>query len=189
MKKNLLAALLVSGLSVAAIAPQTAHAVDGTINITGTITANTCAIGGASPSSTTVVLPTVQTSALTGGAAKVAGSTPFSLAATGCPVATGHTLTAYFEPGVNIDTATHNLVSTGTASGVQVQLLNGSGSTATAFSPILLGNASSAQNSGAFTVSSTGTATMSYYAQYYASLATVSAGTVISAATFTLIYN
>jgi major type 1 subunit fimbrin (pilin) len=189
VKKNLLAAMLVTGFGALALAPQAARAVDGTINITGTITANTCAINGASPSSTTVVLPTVQTSALTGGAAKVAGSTPFSLAATGCPVATGHTLTAYFEPGINIDTATHNLVSTGTAAGVQVQLLNGSGSTATAFSPILLGNAASTQNSGAFTVSATGTATLNYYAQYYASLATVSAGTVVSAATFTLIYN
>ena len=68
--------------------------------------------------------------------------------------------TTYFEPGANIDTTTHNLFNTGGATGVEVQLLNGAGSAATAFSPIVLGNPIATQNSGTVTISAAGGATM-----------------------------
>jgi major type 1 subunit fimbrin (pilin) len=191
MNKTLLSAALIAGFGVAALAPQTARAVDGTVSITGTITAGTCKVGTGSPYTAAVVLPTVQTSALTGAVGTVAGSTPFSIAVTGCATTAGHTLTSYFEPAnVNIDSATNSLKNNGSATGVEVQLLNGAGSTnATASSQILLGNAAATQNSGSYTVSATGGATLNYYAQYYASAATVGAGSVTTSDTFTMIYN
>lgn len=187
MNKILLSTVLIASLGVATL-PVVARAADGTINITGLVTAGTCKVGTGSPYSQSVVLPTVQSSALTG-VGTVAGSTAFSFAISGCATTGGPTkATTYFEPGANIDTTTHNLFNTGGATGVEVQLLNGAGSAATAFSPIVLGNPIATQNSGTVTISAAGGATMNYYAQYYASAATPTAGTVTSAATFTMIY-
>lgn len=189
MKKIILSALLIAGFGVAA-APTVARAADGTINITGLLTAGTCKITGGSPYTQAVVLPTIQATSLTG-VGTVAGATAFSFAIAGCAITgTGAPTkaTTYFEPGANIDSVTHNLLSTGGATGVEVQLLNGPGSTAAASSAILLGNPTATQNSGTVTISATGTATMNYYAQYYASSAAPTAGTVISAATFTMVY-
>lgn len=188
MKKIILSALLIAGFGVAA-APTVARAADGTINITGLLTAGTCKITGGSPYTQAVVLPTIQATSLTG-VGTVAGATAFSFAIAGCATGTGAPTraTTYFEPGANIDSVTHNLISSGTATGVQVQLLNGPGSTAVASSAISLGSPTATQNSGTVTISATGTATMNYYAQYYASSAAPTAGTVISAATFTMVY-
>ncbi|HWX66700.1 MAG TPA: fimbrial protein [Rhodanobacter sp.] len=186
MNKALLSAALIAGFGVAAFAPQAAQAADGTININGTVTAGTCKVNGGSPATVTVTLPSVQTSALST-ISSVAARTPFTLAITGC--AAGITgATTYFEPGVGIDTVTGNLINTGTAANVEVQLLNGAGSTAAVFSPIVLGAGTvAAQNSGQATVAA-GSATLNYYAQYFAKTAAVGAGTVVSSAQFTMIY-
>jgi major type 1 subunit fimbrin (pilin) len=192
MNKTLLSAALIAGFGVAALAPQAARAVDGTVSITGTITAGTCVVGTGSPYTDAVVLPTVQTTALTGAVGTIAGSTPFSIGVTGCAVTAGHTLTTYFEPAnANVDTTTHSLKNTGTATGVEVELLNGAGAASggAALSQILLGNPAATQNSGSYTVSASGGATLNYYAQYYASAATVAAGSVSTSETFTMIYN
>jgi len=185
MSKTLLSAALIAGLGIAAFAPQTARAVDGTINITGTVTAGTCLVNGGSPATVAVALPSVQTSAMTTTGA-VAGRTPFSLAITGC--AAGITgATTYFEPGPTIDTTNGNLLGGG-SSNVEVQLLNGAGNSAAAFSPILLGNPQASQNSGQVTIASGG-ATLNYYAQYFAKTAAVTAGSVSTSVQFTMIYN
>jgi type 1 fimbria pilin len=133
-----------------------------------------------------VVLPTVSTSALPNGA--TAGRTAFSISLSGC--SSGITqATAYFEPGASIDSATGNLKnSSGTAGNVEVQLLNGAGGSATAFSAIdLRGSTSVAQNSGQFAVNGGG-ASMNYYAQYIATGAAAAAGSVNTSVTFTLNY-
>jgi major type 1 subunit fimbrin (pilin) len=191
MKKTLLTAALAASFGIIALAPGIAGAVDGTITVTGTIVSNTCKVGSGSPNNFTVALPTISTSAL-GGSGAVAGSTAFSIAVSGCGTSgTPSKVTTYFEPGSTIDTTTGNLsnqAGTGAATGVEVRLLNGSGSTATAFSPIVLGSASASQNSGQFTLAS-GAATMNYYAEYYQTNATaVGAGSFTSSVTYTMLY-
>jgi major type 1 subunit fimbrin (pilin) len=133
-----------------------------------------------------VFLPSVSTSALPSG--QTAGTTAFSIALSGCSSGVT-TAAAYFEPGATIDSATGNLKnSSGTAANVEVQLLNGAGSSsASAFSVINLGNPAATQNSGQYPVSG-GAATMNYYAQYIATGAAAGAGSVKTSVTFTLNY-
>lgn len=155
-----------------------AMAVDGTITINGQINANTCTIVGTNGKDVTVTLPTVSTTALTA-AGQVAGATPFQLALSNC---TGTTAMTHFELGSTINQADGNLINSGTAQNVEVQVLNDQ------FQPINL-----ATNAGSQTVTLTGTAgsmsgTMKYYAQYLATGA-AGAGTVASSVQYSMIYN
>lgn len=108
-----------------------AHAVDGTVTINGTVTATTCTVnvnGGAS-SSATVTLPTVGTTALAGVGA-VAGATPFTIGVTGCTTAGGITTMApYFEQAGTPFNGNGRLTSG--VSGVDIEILNGSGTAVT----------------------------------------------------------
>jgi major type 1 subunit fimbrin (pilin) len=187
MKKTLITAALVASFGLIAMAPGIAAAVDGTITVNGTIVSNTCKVGSGSPNNITVTLPTISTSAFQG-AASVAGSTAFSINVSGCG-STPSKVTTYFEPGSTIDTTTGNLSNaTGTATGVEVRLLNGTGSSVTAFSAITLGAASGSQNSGQYTLSG-GAATMNYFAEYYQTNATApAAGTFTSSVTYSMVY-
>jgi major type 1 subunit fimbrin (pilin) len=179
MNKLLLSAALVAVVSATALAPRTASAVDGTITINGTINASTCKINGAnSPAAVAVTLPTVSTTSLNAAGA-VAGRTPFTLALTNC---TGLTkATTFFEPGPTINTDGNLKNATGTATGVEVQLLNGAD-----FSAINLSAASGSQNSTQATLTG-GAANLTYYAQYYATAA-AAAGTVATSVQFTMLY-
>ena len=179
MNKLLLSAALVASVGVAALAPRTASAVDGTININGNINSSTCKINGAnSPAAITVQLPTVSTTSLNA-AATVAGRTPFSIALSNCGALTK--ATTFFEPGPTINTLDGNLKNaTGTATGVEVQLLNGD------FSTINLSAAQTSQNSAQATLTGSA-ATLNYYAQYYATAA-AGAGSVGTSVQFTMIY-
>ncbi|WP_158756377.1 fimbrial protein [Dyella sp. S184] len=145
-----------------------------------TVVASTCNI-----TSPTVTLPTVSTAALQAG--QVAGSTAFSITMTGCQSASPDAVSVF--SGSGIDTTTGYLKNTGTATNVEVQLLNGAGSTSqTAGTPILLDQAGSAQNSGTYNITS-GNATLNYYAQYVAiNGAAAGAGTVKSTVAFTIYY-
>lgn len=136
--------------------------------------------------SSTIALPTVSTSALPMG--KTAGTTPFSIALAGCP--SGLTMaSAYFESAATVDTATGNLLNNnGTASNVEVQLLNGTGSSnASAGSAINLGAAAGAQNSGQYPITG-GAGTMNYYARYVAIGAGAGPGSVNTSVMFTIDY-
>ena len=182
MKKTLLSAVMIASFGIAALASQSARAVDGTITFTGKVVANTCAfkVNGGS-SSNTVVLPVVFTSALTA-AGKVAGNTTFTISATGCdPLLTS--VQAYFG-GANVDATTGNLMNTGAgaAGNVQVQLLNGT----TTVMPLNTVNAT-AQNSPVGTFSG-GAATMNYSAQYIAVGGAATAGLVNTSVTYTINY-
>jgi type 1 fimbria pilin len=135
----------------------------------------------------TVTLPGVPASSLST-AGQVGGRTGFSIAVTGCP-STVKSITTYFY-GANIDTTTGNLTNNGSANNVEVQLLNGSGGSAAAFSPITLnaaGAQATAQGSSVFNVSG-GNATLNYYAQYIASGGAATAGSVSTTVTFTIAY-
>lgn len=178
-KKTLFATALVAGLGFVAFGANTAHAVDGTINITGKVISSTCQInGGASPAAINVTLPNVSTTSLTAAGA-VAGRTPFNIALSGCGSLTK--ATTFFEPGPTV-LADGNLKNTAAtpASGVEVQLLNGD------FSAINLGGAAAAQNSATANLTS-GAGTLNYYAQYYANAAAGS-GNVTSSVQFTMLY-
>ncbi|GAB2563003.1 type 1 fimbrial protein [Dyella jejuensis] len=182
MKKTLLTAALLTAVGVVALAPQAARATDGQITINGKITSSTCTINSGT-SSFAVTLPTVAVSALNATGA-VAGDTPFSISLTGCTISTAGNVSAYFEPGANVQ-ADGNLKNTGSATGVEVQLLN-SGNT-----PINLGSASGSQNSTTAAVTTTSTsATLNYFAQYIvpASSTKAAAGAVSTSVYYSVTY-
>lgn len=175
MNKLLISAALIAGFAIAG----TASAVDGTITITGAVNTSTCKINGAnSPAAIAVTLPTVSTTALNAAAA-VAGRTPFSIALTGCGALTK--ATTFFEPGPTVQTDGNLKNATGSATGVEVQLLNGAD-----FSAIALNSASGSQNSTQATLTG-GAGTLNYYAQYYATAA-AGAGSVATSVQFSMIY-
>lgn len=149
-----------------------------------TVTVPACTISTASQN-LSVTLPTVSTQALSA-AGQVAGATAFSIVLTGCP--SGTRLVASMFSAGNIDSATGYLKNTGTAKNVEVQLLNGTGGSAAAFSAInLAGTSASTQNSGLYTLVG-GAATLNYYAQYIANGAAAGAGTVASTVQYTISY-
>lgn len=191
---NLKPILLTSALALAfaslALAP-TAQAVDsptGTITFQGLVVSNSCVItvsggtasapgGGASGN---VILPTVYTSAFSG-VGTTAGTTPFTIALTGCD--TNLTSTRTFWSGANINSAGGYLDNTASGgSNVAVQLLNDSGTTMD-----LSQATAAAQNSQSVNFSGQA-ALLNYSARYYATNATTSAGPVNTAVQFTMVY-
>ncbi len=181
MKANLKTRLIPAlALVAAALSPQIASAVDGTITFNGAITAQTCVINGGTPSFA-VALPTVPTSALAS-AGQWAGRTAFDIQLTNCVPASGN-VHAYFglTPLVDVGTGRLDLASGSTATDVQFQLLNGD------YSPIALGQADGAQNSYSQPISGAGTATLNYHVEYWATGA-ATAGTATSSIEYTLIY-
>ena len=174
MKKILVSAALAAILGTAAFS---ASAVDGTINITGNVNTSTCQIGGAAgPATIAVTLPTVSTTSLNA-ASTVAGRTPFNIVLSNCGTLTK--ATTFFEPGPTV-LSDGNLKNNGTATGVEVQLLNSN------FTAIALNAASGSQAVTQSTLTSGG-ATIPYYAQYFANAA-AGAGTVTTSVQFTMLY-
>ncbi|HDR9756252.1 TPA: fimbrial protein [Burkholderia cepacia] len=181
MQTKLITAVL---FVAAATASQIASAADGTITFNGSVTAQTCTINGNGSGSNNfnVPLQSVSTSALAT-AGQYANRTPFNIALTACTPASGNVHT-YFEPGPTVDTATGNLIlAAGGATNVEIQLLNGDGT----YSPIRIGAADASQNSKSVAISSTGTATLNYYAQYFATGA-ATAGAATSSVMYSLVY-
>lgn len=173
-----------SNVLIAAIAgvfiAQSAIAADGTITVNGQITDTTCGITvNNGTKDATVVLPTISANALNT-IDSVAGTTPFNIVLSGCTGTTLNNAYAHFEPGAKVETATGRLNSDGTATGVQVRLLNKNSA------PIVVGNTSQGDVVGDI---SGGGATLNYYAQYYANAASIGAGTVTTQVDYTIIYD
>ena len=190
MSKRLLSAALIAGLGIAFGAnAATANSVansspDGSITITGTVVGQTCKVDGKSfgtADAISVALPTVLTSNLSSAGA-TAGQKQFSIGITGCDAALS-TVQTYFS-GTNIDTITGNLSNTGSASNVQVQLLNADDSVID-----LSGADASAQNSQVANLDTTGNATLQYTAQYIANGGAAGSGDVNTSVQFTMVYN
>ena len=176
--KNVLATALIAALGFAALAPNQASAADGTINITGSVNASTCKINGAnSPATVNVTLPTVSTTSLSA-AGTTAGRTAFALALSNCGSLTK--AQTFFEPGPTIMADGNLKNASGTATGVEVQLLNSD------FSAINLAGTASTQNSQQVALTS-GTGNLNYYAQYFATAA-AGAGNVTTSVQFTMLY-
>jgi len=171
MQKSIIA----SFLAIAALAPLAASAADGTITITGTVTAQTCTINGGTPN-LAVTLPTVSASALAS-SGQTATPTPFTITLTACNPNSGN-VRAFFETGPNVDATTRRLKNNGTATNLQIGLLN------TDNTPISIGAASGAQGTASVALSG-GSANLTYLAQYVATGA-VAAGTVTTSVTYSI---
>ncbi|MBN8737113.1 MAG: type 1 fimbrial protein [Xanthomonadales bacterium] len=187
-KSTLLATALAVATGALVLAP-TAQAVQsptGTINFNGRVVANSCVItvtggsasaaGGAATGN--VTLPTVYTTDLST-AGSVAGATPFSIALTGCDSSFTSAQTLW-TPGGNLSATGGRLKNT-SGSNVDVQLLNGSGTA------MDLSKATAAAQGSQSVSFSSGSATLNYTAQYYASVA-ATAGAVNTSTQFTVIY-
>ncbi len=178
MHKIIVLAVLAAGMGLGA---GSAQAYDGTITFSGIVTSQTCTVNGNGTGNHdfTVTLPPVSASALST-ATSVAGRTPFNISLSACSAGSGtvHTL---FETASNIDPTTGNLtLNTGGASNVEIQLLNSD------YSAIALNHGDSTQNSKAATITG-GTATLNYFAQYYAT-GQASAGNVATSVLYTMSY-
>jgi major type 1 subunit fimbrin (pilin) len=177
MNKTLLSAALIASFGFAALAPLGAQAATtGTINFTGKVLADTCAISVNGSGTSTVALPTVMTAAFSA-VGSTAGATAFTIALTGCDTNTASAQMAF--NGTNVDATTGNLINaTSGGSNVQIQLLN---SAAAAI------NTKTQANAPTITVVS-GAGSTSLTARYIATATATTAGLVTSSVGFTLTY-
>lgn len=175
MKKVSMVAM---GLLLVAAQVSAAEASDGTVNFTGTIASQTCTVSVNGGSSTaTVTLPKVATGVLAS-AGEVAGNTRFTMALSDCSTTTGNVY-AYFEQGAGVN-ANGRLTNTGTATGVDIQLLDSANAAINA--------GSTDQTTAPATVALTdGAGSLTYSAQYYATAA-ATAGTVASTVNYSINY-
>lgn len=156
-----------------------ARAADGTITFQGTITDVTCTVTVSSQSkNATITLPTVSATTLASAGSR-AGTTPFTIALSGCSGTTLNQARTRFEVGTRVDVATGRLTNAGTATNVNLELL------ASDQTVISLG-ASSPYDVPVSIASNAGS--LQYYARYYAT-GVAGAGTVSTSVEYTIVYN
>ncbi|WP_459841901.1 fimbrial protein [Bordetella pertussis] len=191
--------------ALAAIA-SAAHADDGTIVITGTITDTTCVIEDPSgPNHTKVVqLPKISKNALKANGDQ-AGRTPFIIKLKDCPPSLGNGVKAYFEPGPTTDYSTgdlraykmvyatnpqtqlSNITAATEAQGVQVRISNLNDS------KITMGANEATQQAAGFdpevqTGGTSRTVTMRYLASYVKKNGDVEASAITTYVGFSVVY-
>lgn len=182
-RMNIVSLLLASaGIAAASVA----HASDGTISINGSVLAATCKINGGTggSSNATAELPKVTINNL-GSAGTTTGRTPFKLELTGCSTDTGSPtkVGVLFEPGTTVDSTTGRLhLNAGTsqqpaAKNVQIQLSDSN-------QRVINVGTSPAQM---VTIGNDGTATLTNYAEYYAT-GVATAGAANTSITYSLVY-
>ncbi len=159
-----------------------AQASDGTITVTGQVTASTCAISlDAGAANTTVLLPTVSTSALPA-VGSVAGATPLTFSYSGC--SSGLTsATVYFEASGTQDFNTGCLTNTATtgASNVEACVTKLDGTLA------FLGKPSGSQGVPAAALTG-GAGSQTFLVSYYAPKGAATAGAFSSQLTYSVVY-
>lgn len=175
MNKKLLSVIF-GGLSVCAM-PALANT--GTITFDGSITSNTCNTTVNGSGTNTVTLPPVSADLLAN-SGDVAGLSGFTIDLSGC---TGslQTASAFFEPGATVNTD-GRLTTAGTATNVDIQLLDGSNANA----PIVAGNTNQV-NGNSYVSLSSGTASLPYAARYYAT-GQAGAGDLTTSVTYSIQY-
>lgn len=179
MKKNIAISALVIAMSLSA--SMVAAASVGTVTFNGNINSNTCAVKiNNGTADATVTLPTVSSSVLAA-AGQTAGATNFSMDLSGCSTGIGAAtaVRAYFESGANVNAANGNLKNNGTATNVEVQLLDNAGT--------VLKAGDNSQRSNPGTALTAGAASLVYSAQYVATAA-AGAGTVDTSVTYSIDY-
>lgn len=187
MKSFIPALAIVTG-GVLGLASLGAHAADGTITFTGTVSNTTCSINGnasGTPANLSVTLPTVSagTLATAGAVAGTSGPTQMVLALSGCTGGATKAV-ANFENGSTVDQTTGNLTnqaSSGAASKVEVQLLNAS------LLPINITTNSNNDVANNGTAITSGSGNLKYFAQYY-STGAATPGAVSTSVQYTMQY-
>ncbi|MCP2229873.1 fimbrial protein [Erwinia aphidicola] len=155
MKKTLLTTALIS---VIVLPISSAMAYDGTIKFVGLISNTTCNINiNGRGSNTTIKFNPISENALPQKGA-VANELPFTLVLDNCKNATNYVRALFESP--QTDYRTGNLINNGDAANVQIQLLDKT------HQPIRLGDGS--QSDGASFKIIDNTATLNYFARYYA---------------------
>ncbi|WP_321872697.1 fimbrial protein [Burkholderia ubonensis] len=175
--------MMMSAAGLAIMAMNAAHASDGTITFNGSVVATTCKINGGN-GDVTVNLPKVGANTLAAAGA-TAGRTPFTLALTGCTPGEGNPakVGVVFESGANVDQTTGRLnldAGTGAATNLQINVLNAQQQ------PIKVGFPGD-QNSQVVAIGTDGSATLNYFAEYYAT-GTAKAGAANSKVQYSLTY-
>jgi major type 1 subunit fimbrin (pilin) len=184
MKLSLPAIAIAAG-SLFGLAPLGAHAADGTISISGTVTDSTCSINGSAsgtPADKAVTLAPVPTGSLSSSGEVAGTSNPadLQLKLSGCS-GTATKAVARFENGPTVDQTNGYLSNSGTAQNVEVRLLNAQ------MQPI---NVTTGANNDVSTDGATitgGAATLQYFAQYYAT-GVAAPGTVTSSVQYSMEY-
>ncbi|CAB3695314.1 Major fimbrial subunit SMF-1 [Paraburkholderia graminis C4D1M] len=174
--------LIVAAMGLVASAAHAAPASNGgVLTINGQLTANTCTVSGNGQGTNfTVTLPTLAASALSAAGA-TAGSTGFNIALTACTPSTGNVHT-FWEYGSNT-LADGNLLNNGTATKVEVQLVDYNGTRKV----LDVSKADGAQNAQNVAITS-GAASLQYAAQYVSPAGGATAGTVTTNVTYSMIY-
>lgn len=171
-----------------------ASAADGRITFDGQVNDTTCQINGLDKKADlTVTLPKVNTSALASDG-ETAGLTSFTLKLTGCKISTG-TVYPHFLFGESINAQTNRLKNSSTGIGgarnVEVALLNDD------LSPIDLARDAGEQNvlkaeleavTAGEPATTTGEATLKFFAQYVATGGAASAGNVNANVLYAMVY-
>jgi major type 1 subunit fimbrin (pilin) len=162
-----------------------AQAADGTISFSGVVSDTTCSINGTASGTSAdkaITLAPVSSGTLSGLGATAGTSSPtdLALALTGCGSGATKAI-ARFENGPTVDQTTGNLVNTGTASNVQIRLLNAQ------MQPINITTNSNNQLATQAATISGGIANLKYFAQYYAT-GKAGAGTVNTSVLYTMQY-
>ncbi|AXL50636.1 fimbrial protein [Paraburkholderia caffeinilytica] len=183
--KSILPAIAIATGGLMGLASFGANAADGTITVTGTVLDTTCSINGTAsgvPADKSITLAPVSSGSLSVLGATAATSSPTDLALnlSGCS-GTATKAIARFENGPTVDQNSGNLTNSGTATNVQVQLLNAQ------MQPInITTNSNNQLASNASTITG-GAANLKYFAQYYAT-GKAGAGTVNTSVQYTMQY-
>lgn len=183
--KAILPVIAIATSGLLGLASFSAQAADGTITITGTVSDTTCSINGTATGTSadkSITLPSVSAGSLST-AGNVAGtSNPSDLALTlsGCTGAATKAI-ARFENGPTVDQTSGYLNNSGTATKVQVRLLNAQ------MQPINITTNANNDISADSTMISGGGANLKYFAQYY-STGKATAGTVSTSVQYTMQY-
>lgn len=154
-----------------------AHASDGTVKFTGSITDDACVVDPSS-SNQTVPLGTVSAKSFTA-AGDTSSAQKFDIKLTGCPEGTVAVVFGGATDSANADLLA--LDSGMTATGVGVRINNAEDG-----SQVKLNDTTSATR---VTVAADGSATMHYVGQYQSTVALVTAGTADATSQFTVLYN
>lgn len=175
MKKNLIVAALMTG----ALSAASAFAADGQINFIGSITDDACTVVNDMTNPLEVTLGTVSSSAFNG-SGSTAAPTKFTIALTNCPSTMTKAKVKFdgtADANVNSLLALTNVGTVGVAKNVGIQLTDKSNVV------VPLHSASSEYPLTA------GSNELDFVARYYATAATVEAGSANATSNFTIVYN
>lgn len=169
---------------LSAVVGQAAYASDGAISFSGALLDSTCVVsvnGDVGPAAASVTLPKVSAAKLDTANA-TAGQTTFRITLSAC-VGARKTAFAYFESGNGVDPYTGHLNNTGTATQVQLQLIDPINRSVV----IKAGNVGQLNKLFLAVINAAGKADLPYAIQYI-STGKATAGSVRGNVTYSIIY-